>query len=93
MTESLESSRDAPRVSGEDYENMVEAARASKDAYDVEVAEAAETRIVYKDDDVLTIVTAAMLVKFTLCWGDHKLQCSGDADALSRLPEILLWEY
>ena len=72
VTESRgEGAANAPRVSDEEYRGMVESARARKEAHDVEIADAAETRVVYKDEDVLTIVTAAMLVKFTLCWGDQ----------------------
>ena len=85
------SDENVSRLGDEDYEAMVEASRAKKEVDDAEAAEAAATRIVWSDNDVATLLTSAMMVKFALCWGDCKLQCSGDADALSRLPEILVW--
>ena len=48
-------------------------------------------RVQWVDDSIMTIVTTALMLKFSLVWGDQPLKCSADPDALARLPEILVW--
>ena len=76
---------------GEEYKAELERAKALREVQKKEEEEAEIMRVQYCDADIPTLLTVAMMAKFTLTWGDKPLLCSGDADALARLPDILVW--
>ena len=83
------------KVEGEgtadEYQQELERATALRAVQAKEEEEAAVMRIQYSDAEFSTVLTVAMMAKFTLTWGDKPLLCSGDAGALARLPDILVW--
>ena len=80
-----------PEMSREEHEEVVKAANAMKKEQERIAEESAIIRVPVADDSVMTILTFALMAKFTVVWGEYPLKCSGDPDALRRLPEILDW--
>ena len=75
----------------EEYNEELKAATALKDALDRERAHQEIMRVGVTDEEVLTMLTVAMMAKFTIVWADTKLLCSDSPDCMRRLPEILQW--
>ena len=74
-----------------EYATALAEAKALKDSQDKAAEDAKVWRVEWQDDQIMTILTAAMVVNFSKVMGENVLNCSGDADALARLPEILTW--
>ena len=80
-----------PTAEREGYESELKAATALHEAMEKERAQQAIMRLVVTDEEVFTILTVAMMVRFTNGWAEDKLKCSDAPDCMRRLPEILAW--
>ena len=69
-----------PVLSNSEREAELAAAAALKDAVDRNRAEQDILRVNVKDEEVWTILTVAMMAKFTTVWADDRLKCSDSPD-------------
>ena len=62
-------------LSDEEYEKELAAARKVMEAQEKERADQAVFRVKVLDEEILTILTVAMMAKFTTVWADDRLKC------------------
>ena len=75
----------SPSAGSDTYAVQLEAATKLKVSLERRQAEQEILRAHVRDEDVLTILTVAMMAKFTVVWADCKLVCSDAPDCMRRL--------